>query len=196
MRLPVEAHTKHPWQIHRYADDLSVEDVWSLPLRGGPDDFPMVMRFLTSREVLEAATPLVVKVLLGLRWAIGGALGWDRPGRDDGSARIATRVPRELRETAATLETDIAPFEPLFLLSDEFAAETLNKTVHGVIHIGWVPDGEGRWRAQLAILVRRKGALGDLYMRAIAPFRHRIVYPALLGRLGKEWDRRQHLSVH
>ncbi|TDD28651.1 DUF2867 domain-containing protein [Kribbella turkmenica] len=45
----------------------------------------------------------------------------------------------------------------------------------------------GRYRGQLAVLVRPNGRLGRLYMAAILPFRHLFVYPPLLNGIGKEW---------
>ena len=50
--------------------------------------------------------------------------------------------------------------------------------MHGVMHLGWVPDGTGGCRGRMAILVRPEGRLGRV--AAIRPFRHRVVYPGLL----------------
>ena len=59
-------------------------------------------------------------------------------------------------------------------------AEIANRTVHGVMHLGWVPDGTGGYRGQMAVLVKPNGLLGTVYMAAIKPFRYLIVYPALM----------------
>nr|MBA2295295.1 DUF2867 domain-containing protein [Actinomycetota bacterium] len=72
-------------------------------------------------------------------------------------------------------------------LDDEWAAEIANKTVHGVVHIGWVLDGTGRYRGQMAVLVKPNGLLGRAYMAAIAPFRHLIVYPAMMRQIERSW---------
>jgi nucleoside-diphosphate-sugar epimerase len=41
------------------------------------------------------------------------------------------------------------PFTSLYLLDDEWAAEIVNRTVHGVIHVGWSRTGpaatSARW---------------------------------------------------
>ena len=74
------------------------------------------------------------------------------------------------------------PFTSLYLLDDEWAAEVVNRTVHGVMHIGWVSDGSGGYRGQMAVLVKPKGPLGTAYMAAIMPFRRLIVYPPLMRR--------------
>lgn len=62
-----------------------------------------------------------------------------------------------------------------------------NRTVHGVMHIGWVPDGSGGHRAQMAVLVKPNGLFGRAYMAAILPFRHVLVYPSLMRTIGREW---------
>ena len=59
--------------------------------------------------------------------------------------------------------------------------------MHGVLHLGWVPDGAGGHRGQMAVLVKPNGLLGVAYMAAIAPFRHLVVYPTLMRDLGRAW---------
>ncbi len=50
-----------------------------------------------------------------------------------------------------------------------------------------VPDGAGGHRGQMAVLVKPNGRLGEAYMAAIAPFRHRLVYPAMLRDTERRW---------
>jgi len=80
----------------------------------------------------------------------------------------------------------VLPFSPLYLLDDEWAAEVANWTMHGVIHIGRIADGTGGFRAQMAVLVKPNGLFGEAYMAAIRPFRHLIVYPAMMRQIGRE----------
>ena len=69
--------------------------------------------------------------------------------------------------------------------------EFANKTVHSLMHIGWVPDDAGPgYHAQMAVLVKPNGLLGTAYMAAIKPFRYLIVYPALMRQIGREWRAR------
>ena len=49
-----------------------------------------------------------------------------------------------------------------------------NRTVHSVMHMSWVSDDAGRYRGQMAVLVKPNGLFGTAYMANIAPFR----YPA------------------
>jgi hypothetical protein len=72
------------------------------------------------------------------------------------------------------------PFRSVYLTHDEWAAELANRTVHGVMHMSWVPDDAGGYRGQMAVLVKPNGLFGRLYMAGIAPFRHLFVYPPLM----------------
>ena len=81
----------------------------------------------------------------------------------------------------------MAPFTSLYMLDDEWAAEIVNRTVHGVMHIGWVADRSGGYRGEMAVYVKPDGLLGHGYMAAIRPFRHLIVYPPLMRQIEKDW---------
>jgi len=127
-------------------------------------------------------------LLFAIRWALGELLRWDRP-----EAGVGARVPTLRDRLTADLldapgpEFDAVPFTSLYLLDDEWAAEAANETMHGVLHIGWVPDGSGGYRGQMAILVKPNGLLGNTYMAAIKPFRHLIVYPRMTREIEREW---------
>jgi hypothetical protein len=187
MRLPSTAHTSRPWRIHELAPDFQLEDVWALPTPGGPGELPRLVSQFASTDFPEGA-PLVVRALWEARWKIGGLLGWD--GTDTGvGSRVPTlraRFPEDLR--AAPTGPDFEPFTSLYQLEDEWAAELANRTVHTVMHMGWVPDEAGGYRGQMAALVKPNGPLGTAYMAAIKPFRYLIVYPALMRSIGRKWQ--------
>jgi Protein of unknown function (DUF2867) len=188
MSLPRAAHTARPWRIHEITRDFRLEDVWALATPGGPDDFPRLVDQITTGDPADGAS-WAGRALWAIRWKLGELLGWDDPGEGLGS-RVPTlrdRLPADLRAAPSGPEFDGAPFSPLYLLEDEFAAEIANRTVHGVLHLGWVPDGAGGHRGQLAVLVKPNGLLGAVYMAAIRPFRHLIVYPALLRQIERQW---------
>ena len=63
-----------------------------------------------------------------------------------------------------------------------------NQTVHGVMHLAWVDQGEGRYQGQMAVYVKPRGRLGKEYMALIAPFRHWIVYPSLMRQIERAWN--------
>jgi Protein of unknown function (DUF2867) len=62
--------------------------------------------------------------------------------------------------------------------------------MHGVLHLGWVPDGVGGYHGQMAVLVKPNGLLGSAYLTAIKPFRHVIVYPSAIRRIERQWSAR------
>jgi hypothetical protein len=180
MRLPSSAHTGQPWRIHDLVPDFRLEDVWALPTPGGPDDFPELVRQF-SAENPARRLPAVARVLWTVRFQIGRLLGWDDAKTGAGSRvrSLRERLPADLRETPSGPAFDSLPFTSLYLLTNEFAAEMANRTVHGVLHLAWVPDERGGYRGQMAVLVKPNGMLGSAYMAAIKPFRHLVVYPAL-----------------
>ena len=159
MRLSPEAHRSRPWRIHEIAPDFEVEDVWALPTPGGAGDFPRLVAMATALDASHSSSS-VVRVLL----------------------------PADLRGAPPPPGFDALPFDPLYLLDDEFAAEAANATMHGVLHLGWVPAPGGGYRGQLAVLVKRNGRLGGAYMAAIRPFRHLIVYPTMTREFARTWE--------
>ncbi len=191
MRLPNTAHTSRPWRIHEITGDFRVEDVWALPTPGGPDDFPRLVQQFASSDPSQSL-PGAPRMLWALRWKIGELLGWD--DEDDGvGSRVPTlrnRLPADLRDARSGPEFDSLPFNSLYLLEDEWAAEIANRTVHGVLHLGWVPDGNGGYRGQMAVLVKPNGLFGAAYMAAIRPFRHLIVYPPMMRVIERQWRAR------
>jgi Protein of unknown function (DUF2867) len=188
MRLPNSAHTQRPWRIHELTADFRLEDVWSLPTPGGPEDFPRLVKAIASGDPAQSSSG-AARAVWAIRWKIGRLLGWDRPDAGLG-ARVPTlrdRLPADLREGASGPDFDGLPFVSLYLLEDEWAAEIANRTVHGVMHLGWVSDGSGGHRGQMAVLVKPNGLLGIAYMAAIRPFRHLIVYPRMTRQIGRDW---------
>ncbi len=79
---------------------------------------------------------------------------------------------------------------PLYHTDVEFAAELSNRTVHAVMHLAWVDQGEGRYQGQMAVYVKPRGPLGKGYMALIKPFRYWVVYPALMRQIERAWNRR------
>jgi hypothetical protein len=191
VRLPNTAHSTRRWRIHELTRDFRLEDVWALPTPGGREDFPLLVEGLasgsSSRNPSRAA-----RALWAIRWKLGELFGWDDPDSGVGS-RVPTlrdRLPEDLREASTGPRFEKLPLSSLYLLEDEWAAEIANKTVHGVMHIGWVPDGNGAYRGQMAVLVKPNGRFGSVYLAAIRPFRHLLVYPPMIRQIGREWQRR------
>jgi len=189
MRIPNRAHTSRPWRIHELTRDFRIEDVWALPTPGGPNDFPRLVQVMAAGDP-SLSSSVAARTLVALRWKLGELFGWDDPNGGLGS-RVATlrdRLPADLRAAPSGPRFGALPFRSLYLIDDEFAAEIANRTMHGVLHIGWVPDETGGYHGQMAILVKPNGVLGTAYMAAIRPFRHVIVYPPMIRRIERDWQ--------
>ena len=192
MRLPNSAHTSRPWRIHEIAPDFRLEDVWALPTPGGPDDFPLLVEGMVSSDPESQSSSRLAGALWALRWKLGELFGWDDPDTGVGSrvSSLRDRLPADLRDGPAGPEFEQLPFTPLYMTDDEFTAEVANKTVHGLMHLGWVQDANGGYRGQMAVLVKPNGLFGKAYMAAIRPFRHLIVYPQAMRQFERQWKAR------
>jgi Protein of unknown function (DUF2867) len=202
MRLPKTAHTSRPWRIHEITPDFDVEDVWALPTPGGPDDLARLVRQAASDDPSEldaqgryvgdgshGVVSRLSRALFELRWKLGELFGWDDPDSGVGR-RVATlrdRLPADLRDAPRGPDLEGAPMTSVYLTDREWAAEMANRTVHSVMHIGWVPDEAGGYRGQMAVLVKPNGLFGKAYMAAIKPFRYLIVYPAVMRSVERDW---------
>ncbi|MDQ4026132.1 MAG: DUF2867 domain-containing protein [Actinomycetota bacterium] len=197
MRLPRTAHTSRPWRVHELTRDFELEDVWKLPTPGGPHDLARVVECVTTPR----KDPLVVRALFALRWKLGKLFGWDEPDSGVGERvpSLRERLPADLlqaprgpdlRSVPGREQADGPPiFSSVYLTHDEWLTEFANKTVHSLMHIGWVPDESGSgYHAQMAVLVKPNGWLGKAYMAAIKPFRYALVYPLLLRSIRRQWQ--------
>jgi hypothetical protein len=202
MRLQNSAHEARPWRIREIARDFELEDVWALPVHGGAGDFPKLLELLVSLDPANADSR-AARLLWDFRDRLGkwfdlgriseptgngGDAALPIPGTDETS--LAGRLPDDLRGSAADAHFGSVPFDPLYLTDDEFAAEISNKTVHGVLHLAWVGEGNDRYGGQMAVYVKPRGRFGKGYMELIKPFRHWIVYPALMRQVERAWNAR------
>ncbi len=164
--------------------------MWTLPTPGGPRDFHRLVERFASSDPSRGSLP--GRALWAVRWKLGKLFGWDGPDTGVGT-RVPTlrdRMPADLRGGPRGPAFAALPFTSLYLLEDEWAAEIANKTMHGVLHLGWVPDGNCGYHGQLAVYVKPNGLLGKAYMAAIKPFRHLLVYPAMIHTIGRQWRKR------
>ena len=185
-RLPQTAHTGLPWRIHALTGDFAVEDVWSFRTPGaGPDDFPVMLAALRAAAGPDRLSP-PVRFLFAVRWKLGALLGWDKQASGAGErvGSLRDRLPDDLRAAPRGPDGDGMPLEAVYELDTEAARELVNKTVHAVMHLGWVRGAGGSYELRMAVLVKPNGRFGRLYMAAIAPFRHLLVYPAMT----RQWE--------
>jgi hypothetical protein len=200
--VPNAEHERRPWRIHEIIPDFILEDVWALPAQGGAEDFEEFLALTTSLDPAHSDSA-PTRFLWNLRDRLGQWFGLGRitapaseaagdglsiPGSDEVS--LLARLPDDLRGTSGEVDFNLVPFTPLYRTDTEAAAEISNRTVHGVAHLAWVDQGNGRYQGQMAVYVKPRGAFGRGYMALIKPFRYWIVYPALMRQFERAWDRR------
>lgn len=185
VKLPNTAHTSRPWRIHELTRDFRLEDVWAVPTSGGPNDFPQLVQLIASYD--PSQSHWAARTLGAIRLKAGDLLGWDGPDTGTQASTMHERLPADLREGASGPEFAALPFNSLYLLDDEWAAEVVNKTVHGILHLSWVPDGNEGYHGQMAVYVKPNGFSGEAYMAAIKPFRYLIIYPQWMRQIGRDW---------
>ncbi|MFI9824554.1 DUF2867 domain-containing protein [Streptomyces sp. NPDC052013] len=191
MRLPNTAFTERPWRIHEFTGDFEVEDVWDLDTPGGPGDLALLVEQF-SGDGSGFHPSFMYRLLFAIRWKLGALLKWDTEehGLSERDPSLRERLPADLREGPRGPDLTVVPMTSVYQTRDEWATEVVNKTVHAVMHIGWVHDGGGRHHAQMAVLVRKKGLLGKVYMPLILPFRRVFVTPNLVSTVGRAWRAR------
>ena len=194
MRLSNSEHESHAWRICEVAPDFRLEDVWALPAQGSAGDFPALLEVMGSLNPAHAESR-ATRALFAIRWRVGGWFGWDDVPKPlaiphDTHTTLSARLPEDLRNTATALNRRSTSFTPLYRTDDEWAAELSNRTVHAVMHLAWIEKGEGRYQGQMGVYVKPRGRFGGVYMAAIAPFRHRVVYPALMRQIERAWNAR------
>lgn len=192
MRLPNREHESQSCRIHDIAPDFTLEDVWALPARGNADDFATLLEVMASLDPANGES-LATRMLFCIRYRLGGWFGWDGadhqlpiPGNTE--TTLSARLPEDLRNTAAGVDLSATKFTPLYRTNVEFAAELSNRTVHAVMHLAWVDKGDGCYQGQMGVYVKPRGSFGAGYMAFIAPFRHRVVYPALMRQIEHAWN--------
>jgi len=180
--------------------DFVLEDAWALPVEGDAEDFQTLIELMASSDPA-AAESRATRALWRFRDRLGNWFSLGRisapteggaagklpiPGTDEVS--LSERLPDDLRGTAADVSFASLPFVPLYRTDVEFAAEISNQTVHGVMHLAWADRGNGRYQGQMAVYVKPRGLFGKGYMALIKPFRHWIVYPALMRQTERTWQ--------
>jgi len=189
MRLPNTVHTSRPWRIHELTRDFRLEDVWALPTPGGPDDFPRLVQRMVAGDPSQGSSR-AARTLFAIRWKVGrGAARLGRPGRRPrlGAADAARPV------AGGSARRPIWPGlrgAPLHLAlparrrvgRGDRQPDSSRREAHrlGPRRDRRLPRPDGRLR-------QATRTAGNAYMAAIKPFRYRIVYPALMRQIGREW---------
>jgi hypothetical protein len=194
MRVPNGVLDGQSWRIREVLGDFPLEDLWQMPeLTGTRDEFrALVDQVTTSNPSTEG--PAAVRFLWNARDALGRwfGLGEIAAATDElPPESLRHNVPEDLRGSADDVHFAALPFIPLYRTDTEFAAEIANRTMHGVMHLGWLHVGDDEFMPQMAVFVRPNGVFGRAYMQFIKPFRHAIVYPALEKQMARKWRGRR-----
>lgn len=187
-QMSAEEFERVPLRVHEFLAGVPLHDVWAV-------DLPRLRPGISLDEFLRAAGALpfkpspVVRALLGIRFAIGRLLGWDRERDAIVGQSFAVRLtPDDLSKSLAPAGRREGLFPVVYRFENEQLLEVINRTVHGAALSALVDTGTA-YRFYFAVYVRSVGRLTPVYMALIDPFRKWIVYPSLLGSLRAAWDR-------
>jgi len=189
MRSTASAHRAHPWRVHTLAPDFELIDVWRFDVQVAPG-----RGFDAFLDIYwEVIGTLERHPLSRLRVALGRVLGWDNepntrsiPGcreREVVERLDATDRARNRFSASEPSPLPVASVRPVYRFDDEVLYEVSNETVHALMHISCAEGGA----PELAVYIKSRGLFTRLYMAAIWPARHAIIYPALTSRVENRW---------
>jgi hypothetical protein len=77
----------------------------------------------------------------------------------------------------------VAKIRPVYRFDQEALWEISNDTVHALMHVSCTPGSA----PELAVYIKSRGVFTRLYMAAIWPARHAIIYPLLTSTVERYW---------
>ena len=189
MRIDPGEFRARPLRVHALLHDVPLEDVWAIRLPGGGAGRTIQDVRTVFIAAVEAAPP-VVKGLFHLRGRIGALLGWDHQ-RSAWTAELYVHrlSPSDRAQSLVTPGTPDGRLSLVYRFEDEQLSERRNATVHAFSSLSIRRTSDG-YLAYLAIYAQPVHRFTRLYMRAIAPFRRLIVYPAIIRKVQSAWAER------
>ncbi len=190
MKRTRQAHFAHPWRVHTLAADFELLDVWRFEVR--LDERRGFDAFLET--YWEAIHAVERSPLSRMRVAIGRVMGWDaapnsRPIPGCVEHLVAERLDAadRARNRFAAAEPSplpVAKVRPVYRFDDEALWEVSNDTVHALMHVSCAVGAA----PELAVYIKSRGLFTRLYMAAIWPARHAIIYPSLMSLVERHWN--------
>jgi hypothetical protein len=178
---------RHPLRVHAFLAGVPLHDVWAVDLPR-TDGGITLAEFLRRAGDLFRRPPLEVRVLLSVRFFVGGLFGWDRPTPGSVSEGFAQRFTDEDRaRSLAPAGTPDGLFRIVYRFENEQLDEIVNRTAHAGA-LSALVEAAAAYRFYFAVYVREVSRLTPLYMAMIDPFRKLIVYPALLRSVAALWN--------
>src|SRR6266545_7594774 len=177
-------------RVHALLHDVPLKDVWAIRLPGGGAGRTIQDVRAVFIAGVEAAPPPIVKGLFRLRGRIGALLGWDQQRAAWTAESYVHRLSAAYRaQSTAAPGTPDGRLSLLYRFEDEQLSELRNATVHAFSSLSIRQTSEG-YLAYLAIYAQPVHRFTKLYMRAIAPFRRLVVYPAIIQKMQSAWVER------
>ncbi len=137
-----------------------------------------------------AASSALVKLLFGIRKALGRAFDWDRESAQIPDESFVHRLSAADRERSLIAPgTPEGSFRVLFASRSESISEIRNATAHAFTVFALVERPAG-YRLYLGIYVLPVGRITRCYMRCVDPFRRNVIYPAILRHVRRAWERK------
>ena len=189
MRIDPGEFRACPLRVHALLHDVPLEDVWAIRLPGGGAGRTIQDVRAVFIAGVEAAPP-VVKGLFRLRGRIGALLGWDQERAAWNAESYVHRLSAADRaQSTAAPGTPDGRLSLLYRFENERLSERRNATVHAFSSRSIRPT-PGGYLVDLAIYAQPVHRFTRLYMRAIAPFRRLVVYPAIIRKVQRAWAER------
>ena len=201
-----KTHFSHPWKVHEIAKDFKLLDVWEFPIVGDKtknQDFSFFLKVMQQPPKNRVTSffsfrYLLARLLVFLRVYLGESFGLDKNVNSlpiPGSTEISIKERlsdedqiRSLVESSEEGEPKRGIWRTVYLYENEMLTELSNDTVHALMHFGWVHKSGNHYTVQLAVYEKSRGNFGEFYMKLIMPFRHVIVYPAMMDEVKKRWE--------
>ena len=176
-------------RCHTFLHDVPLHDVWRIDLAGGGPGRTIRDVDAIGAPARGGKLPLATRALFALRFALGRALGWDRPRTDELTHSYLHRLTDDdRRRCLLDPGTKRGLFRMLYVSADESIGEIRNATVHAFLVMALRPRDDG-YRLYWGIYVKPVGRLTSVYMALIDPFRRFIVYPAMIRQVQSAWAR-------
>lgn len=182
---PTEYQKLDLW-AHSFLRDVPLHDAFVIDLPGGGKGRTVSdVHALFSAEKAMKANPLVA-ALFDLRSLVGRMFDWDNPGRYESHSYLHRLDAAERAGSLIEPGTPDGPFRLLNVLPGEAVREVQNATVHAFLAEA-LRETDSGYQLYWGIYVKPVSRLTPLYMALIKPFRHWLVYPAMLGRIRDAW---------
>lgn len=186
------------WRVEEIARDFRLLDTWGFAIEADPAKGETFAEFIALVAAVGPSTDSrATRALIRAREWLGRAFGWDEnkhslpiPGCRETSVaeRLSDADRARNRVTSLSLpRQQLVDLRGVYLFEDEALFEFSNRTIHGLLHFAWVALPGGRRTPRLGVYVKSRGRLSALYVTAIWPFRHWMVYPAWTGKVACEW---------